>query len=254
MARRTVARALDGNGPQPLYAQVRQLLIDDLRDGDIQPGARLPSERELCERLGVSRVTIRRALSELVAEGVLESSAGRGWFASHGRISEPPNELLSFSNMASVRGVSTRARTLLQTVRPATLDEAEELAIAPGADLFEIERVRLLDEVAVALDRSRVPLALAPALATADLDTGSLFAVLADAGIKPSFAACSVEAIPADERVSELLGLAVGGPVLVVSQRMLDQNDRPVELGRIVYRGDRYRFQATLRATGRSPT
>jgi GntR family transcriptional regulator len=245
---------LNGNDPQPLYAQVRQLLIDDLRNGDIQPGARLPSERELCERLGVSRVTVRRALSELVTEGVLESSAGRGWFASNGRISEPPNELLSFSNMASARGASTRSRTLRQTVRPSTLDEAEELAIAPGAAIVDIERVRQLDEAAIALDRSRVPLALAPALATADLEAGSLFAVLADAGIKPSYAACSVEAIPADERVSELLGLSAGEPVLVVRQRMLDEHDRPVELGRIVYRGDRYRFQATLRATTRSPT
>lgn len=240
-------RALvDRNSADPLHLQVRQSLLEEIARGGFQPGHRLPSERELCRRFQVSRVTLRRALSGLVGDGVLVASAGRGWFVSSPEVGEPPNALLSFTRMAASRGLIPSSRLVDRQVRPATLDEAEALAIAPGASLFDLERVRLLDGMPVALDRSRVPLARAPGLERAALSSASLYQVLEDHGVVPTRADYCVQAVSADERHAEALGLAPGSPVLVADQRTFDQEGRPIELGRIAYRGDRYRFQATL--------
>ena len=130
--------------------------------------------------------------------------------------------------------------------RAATIDEAEALRIAPGADLFVIERVRLLDEVPIALDESRIPLAIAPSLPAADWTVDSLYETLEQFGAAPVWAEFAVAAEKADVRCSRLLDIDVGEPLLVARQTTYDANDWPIELGLMRYRGDRYRFRATL--------
>jgi len=244
MARSEVA---DVGGAAPLYRRVKETLASQITDGTLASGAQLPSERSLCERFGVSRVTARRALTALVKEGLVVSSPGRGWYVSDGPLSEPPNMLLSFTAMARARGFAPTARVLRSAVRGSTLDESESLQVAPGADLLELERVRLLDGLPVAVDRSLVPVALCPAIATTDFADASLYEVLArEARVVPTSAACTIEATSAGEEVGPLLDLQPHEPVLISRQVTRDPSGRPVELSRIVYRGDRYRFRTTL--------
>ena len=231
---------------QPLYVEVAQRIAHEIVRRDLRPGDRLPPERTLCRELGVSRLTLRRALLALADEGAVESDAGRGWFVGGGLLSEPPNALLSFTRMAASRGLTSSARVLTARVRPATIDEAEALHLAPGADVFELERLRLLDGIPVAVDRSRVPLQRAPSLPEHDWTRESLYRVLEEVGVVPVRASYSVEAVAADARHAELLGLPVGAPLLLAQQVTFDQDQRPFELGRMAYRGDRYRFRATL--------
>jgi len=230
----------------PLYVQVAQRILHEIVQRDLRPGDRLPPERTLCRDLGVSRVTLRRALLALADEGAVEADVNRGWFVGGGLLSEPPNALLSFTRMAASRGLTSSARVLAARVRPATIDEAELLRLAPGADIFELERIRLLDGIPVALDRSRVPLQRAPSLPEQDWTRASLYDVLERAGVVPVRASYSVEAVAADARHADLLGLAEGAPLLLAQQITYDQDQRPFELGRMAYRGDRYRFRATL--------
>jgi GntR family transcriptional regulator len=239
----------DGRGDAPLYQRVKQTLAEQINDGTLAPGAQLPSERSLCERFGVSRVTARRALTALVEDGLVVSSPGRGWYVSDGPLSEPPNMLLSFTAMARARGFEPTATVLRSDVRAATLDEAETLQVAPGAAVLELERVRLLDRLPVAVDRSLVPVALCPAVTTTDFTTASLYEVLArDAKVVPTAAECTVEATSAGTSIGPLLDLEPSEPVLVSRQVTRDRNGRPVELSTIVYRGDRYRFRTILTA------
>src|SRR5262245_32037186 len=156
--------------PQPLYLTVVKQLAAEIARGAVTPGDRLPGERELCRHFHVSRVTIRRALGELRTRGLIEPDGTKGWFVTSA-LGEP-NALMSFSEMARSRGLAPGSRVLAAVVRPAELDEAEELAIAPGTPVFDLERVRLLDGVAVALERSRLPLHVAPGLPQADLAQG----------------------------------------------------------------------------------
>ena len=228
------------------YQRVRGALAQEIARGRRPTGSRLPPERALAEHFGVSRVTLRRALEELAKTGVV-ARRGTGWAVVSPSIGEPPNVLMSFSQMAAARGLRPGGRVLERGVRHATIDEAEALGLAPGAPLFELERMRSMDDVPIMVDRTRIPLAIAPGLEEVAFEGVSLYEVLEQRfGIRPVLARFAVEAIAADERRAELLELPTGAPLLLCRQQTEDERGRSVELCEMAYRGDRYRFRATL--------
>ena len=230
---------------QPLYHRVYREIAREIENGVLLPGDRLPSERWLCDELGVSRATVRRAIEELVTDGKVESR-GRGSFVTGDALVEPPNTLMSLSELGRSRGLEAGARVLAFEVRPATIDEAETFGIAPGAEVFELERLRMLDELPISLDHNRVPLRLVPDARDIDFTTASLYEALDRAGNSPVRADYELEARGAEAHEGELLGLAQGAPVLFATTVAIGEEGRVVDLGRTVYRADRYRFQATL--------
>jgi len=240
--------------PEPLWIQARDLINAEITRGRLRPGMRIPPERELCQELHISRVTLRKALTKLVEEGVLSASHGRGWYVSLAAASkEWPNSLESFSETAARMGLEPTARVLQATVVPASLDLADALAIAPGTPLFVLERVRLLDGVPIAIDLTHIAAALAPGLRDADFSTASLYEQLSEAGLEFSGANSTLEARPADEHVARHLDLEVGRPVLALSQIVVDGADRPVFVSTIQYRGDRYRLRTYFSRSGVVP-
>lgn len=240
------ATVLDSRNAAPLYIKTARLILEQATGGVLRGGAPLPSERSLAAALGVSRVTLRKALATLVEEGVVESAPGRGWFLTTGVLAEPPNALRSFTETAAVRGLAPAARVLETSVREATMTEAEALQVAPGSKLFELRRVRCLDGIAVACDESRVPLALAPGLVAADFSVASLYEELERAGHAPLRADYTVEAAEADETTARYFDLPPGAAVLRTAQTTYAADDRVVEIGVTTYRADRYRFRASL--------
>jgi len=233
---------------QPLYTRLVHELSVEIAQGTLQPGDRLPGERELCKHFRVSRVTIRRALGELRERGLIEPDRTRGWFVTSVALGEP-NALMSFSEMARSRGLKPTSRVLRAEVRPATIDEADALRIAPGADLFDLERVRLLDDVSVAVEHSRLPLSIAPSLPEADLADGSLYEALRRDGVALASADYVLQAIAAEPQQAALLDVQPGAPLLIATATSFDAKGKPVELSHSVFRGDRYRFQTTLHRT-----
>jgi GntR family transcriptional regulator len=241
------AQPVDPDAADPLYMQLMRSIAEDIAARRLRPGQRLPSERRLCAMFDISRVTVRKALAALVDEGLVESSAGRGWFVATGPVSEPPNLLTSFSAMGRARGLEPSARVIHARRRPSTLDEAELLQVAPGAELFDLRRLRYLDGVPVAIDTSAVPLALAPALTGVDFTGASLYEELERRyDIVPTHADFSVEASTADVETGELLEVEPGAAVLAAQHRTYDQQGRPIATGVLLYRADRYRFRARL--------
>ena len=231
---------------EPLYLRVYEQIATEIISGGLSQAGKLPPERVISERLGVSRATVRRALAGLEADGLIESVQGRGTFLRTPQLAEPPNALMSFTQLARERGTTAGAVVVAATVRKASIDEADRLRIAPGTDLFELRRLRTMDEVPVAIDRSLVPLNAAPDLPQRDWATDSLYEVLAESGHPPARADYEVEARPATNEQSAWLDLLEGAPVLFAQTISYTRDGRPIELGRIVYRGDRYRFRATL--------
>ena len=227
--------------------RVYSVLADEIAAGVRQAGERLPPERVMAEEFGVGRATVRRALSALAAEGLIESHVGRGTFVAGRYLGEPPNILMSFTELGRAHGLTPSARVTDKRVREATIDEAEEFGIAPGAPIFELERLRFLDGNPIAMDSTRVPLSLAPGLVDRDFSTASFYDALAAHGCGPVRADYTVEAIIASDSVAKLLEAPLGSAVLVARTRGYDDRGRLVEVGKTTYRGDRYRFEATLR-------
>ena len=222
-------------------------LTRDLTVGRYAPGSRLPGERDLAAQLGVSRATLRLALGRLESEGTLQRSAQRGWFVPTQVLGEPPSTLQSFTEMARARGLRPTARVMRQEVRPAGMDEAAKLRIAPAAPVIEIDRLRGMDGTPVCFDVVVLPEIRARELATADLTDASLYDELRRrCGIEVHRSAYTLVAESADAELARLLGIAAGAPVLVGDEVAYTADGTPVLIGHNKYRGDAYRFEADL--------
>ncbi|MEU2657285.1 GntR family transcriptional regulator [Streptomyces sp. NPDC007325] len=253
----SASRTLLDDTALPLYEQVAARLVDDIAAGGTKAGGRLPSERVLADRYAVSRVTMRSALAELASRGVIESSPARGWFltgadsptsAAAPAVLPAGRSVQGFADYAVRHGLRVHTRVLEAAVRAATVGEAEQLRVAPGADLFEMRRLRYLDDLVVVIEHNRLPLALCPQLAETDFRTASLYATLrtADPAQFPRVADYSVEARQPTAEERELLEISDATPVLVATQLAFNQEGRPLELTVASYRGDRYRFRASI--------
>ncbi|MFF2998788.1 GntR family transcriptional regulator [Streptomyces sp. NPDC057950] len=244
----------------PLYTQIAGRLLGDIAEKGARPGDRLPSERALATRYGVSRVTLRSALNELAEREVIESSPARGWFLAEGYDRVAPSTLppspgpatgqsvQGFADYADQQGLRLRDSVLETGVRPATVQESELLRVGPGAALFEMRRLRYLDDIVVVLEHNRLPLALCPKLAETDFTKETLFATLrrADPPQLPKVADYSVEARHPTAEEKQLLEIIDATPVLVATQLAFNQNGQPLELTAAAFRGDRYHFRASI--------
>ncbi|MYV98716.1 GntR family transcriptional regulator [Streptomyces sp. SID3343] len=242
----TVSDDLPASAAGPAVQLAHRALAQALDRREFPAGSRLPGERALAQRLGVSRSSLRLALAGLEREGRVHASAQRGWFVSTEMVSEPPSLLKSFTDIARDRGLTPTARVLGRRVRLATYEEAVRLRIAPASEVVEIIRVRGLDSVPVCLDTTVVIRGRAPALETADLENGSLFAFLEEAGVYVLRSNYTAHADAADAHTAEVLRVSAGSPVLIGEEVTFDRSEVPVLLGRAVYRGDAYRFETTL--------
>jgi GntR family transcriptional regulator len=228
-------------------AEAHRRLSDMLRRGSFPPGSRLPGERELAARIGVSRSTLRKALDLLADKGVLDRSPKRGWFVPQHVVGEPPSTLQSFSEMARARGLVPGARVLSVRERPATFDEGTKLRIAPAASVLELTRLRTLDGLPVCVDVSVVVLAKVPKLAGTDMTDRSLYETIEElSDVRIERSAYTLRADACGQQYADLLHIQPGAPILVGEELTYLTDGSPILAGTMSYRSDAYRFQADL--------
>jgi GntR family transcriptional regulator len=228
-------------------ADAYRKLSEMLRRSAYPPGSRLPGERELAARLGVSRSTLRKTLDQLEDRGVLERSPQRGWFVPPNVVGEPPSTLQSFSEMARERGLAPGAKVLGSRERPVTFDEARTLRIAPAGKVLELSRLRTLDGVPVCVDVSVIVLAKVPLLASTDMTDRSLYDTIEQlSDVKIERSSYTLRADACGQSLAELLHLQPGAPVLIGEELTYLTDGSPILAGTMSYRADAYRFQADL--------
>lgn len=235
--------------PEPLWIQAANFIAAEIESGALKPGSRLPPERELCQQLGISRVTLRKALGKLVDDALLTASHGRGWYVSEtaaAGATEWPNSLESFTETAARMGLVATSRVLRASTVPASFDDAEELSVAPGTQLFVLERVRHMGGVPIAVDRTRLPADRVPGFESVDFTTASLYSELLAAGLQITHAESTIEAQEAAAEVAAHLGLEPGKPVLVLHQVVVDDTGRPLFASTVTYGGERYRLRTSF--------
>ena len=234
-------------GPLPRYYQLKELLREKVRSGEWLPGTAIPSERELGEQYGISRMTARQSISELVREGMLYREQGRGTFVAQPRIAQQLLRLTGFSEDMQARQQRPGAKVLTAEMWPADPGTAERLNVEPGQSVYRVRRLRLADAQPLALETSVVSFPGCEQLLDEDLAHSSLYQLLETTYNVPLLAAeQEVEAGLVQDDETELLRLAAGDPVLRTRRVTYTERGRPVEYATAVYRGDKYTFYTRI--------
>ncbi|MTI94548.1 MAG: GntR family transcriptional regulator [Firmicutes bacterium] len=238
---------LDESSPTPLYYQLRELIADTIKGGQYGPEYKLPSERELAEKYGLSRMTVRQATIALVNDGFLVRKRGMGTFVSPPKVEQGLLKLTGFTEDMRQRGMVPSTRILAMKQEQASENTARKLGIAEGEGIILLERLRLADGEPMAYERCHLPQGRFPELTEDDLKGQSLYALLTTKyNISFESAKQSLEATVATKREAAMLNVTRGAPLLLLERSTLDQNGRVIEFVKSLYRADRYKFHVHL--------
>lgn len=229
--------------PVPLYYQLAEAIRERVRQGSLPPGERLPPERELAERVGISRMTARQALAELVRDGALDVRHGVGTFVAAPKLTYDALHLLGFTEETLRLGGTITTRVIEQStgIPPAAI--AARLEIDPRQPAVCIVRLRAVHGEPLLLETSWVPEALCPGLAAEDLAHHSLYERIEGCyGHRLAEARQTIEATTATAADATVLGVPAGTPVLVVEGVALTDRGQPIEAFTAIYRADRVRL------------
>lgn len=232
------------SGAGPLYARLQGALRRAIEASVLAPQDALPAERELANDFAVSRITVRKALDGLVAEGLLQRRQGAGTFVS-GRVEKQFAKLTSFSEDMAARGRAPHSEWLFKGSGSVTPEEALAFGLGPGAPVHRLHRIRFADGLPMALEYSNIP---GFGLASPDAVGDSLYAALQARGYRPARALQRLRAVSIDEDRAGLLGVEPGEAALYIERRGFLEDGRVIEATESWYRGDAYDFVAELNA------
>jgi GntR family transcriptional regulator len=222
----------------PRYREIEAALRE--RIARLRPGQRLPSDADLCEEFGVSRMTARHAMAQLADEGLVRRDPGRGTFVAQPPTHRRANFLMTFSHEMRRQGRVPSSRIVERRMRKPSDRERAELRAPRDSDVVELRRVRLADHEPVAVETAVLNARCIEAVMSADLETGSLHDALISVGVVPTRGQATIGAEAASSDDAVLLGVRPGSPVLVERRLIFDQRGRPIERTESRYAGDRY--------------
>ena len=233
--------------PTPLYAQLETELAAGIATGLFPQGSQFPTEDELIERFKVSRTTVRKTIQNLASRGLVEIQRGKGTFVTQPKITQDLTELSGFVEDMQALGRNPTARLIAKDVVAASDIVARQLALAPGARVVRIQRVRLADGVAMSFDETYLPLEIGEKIVTHDLEAEPIFALLEQKYSIPLVEAeYRLEAVSAEPTVAEALGVAIGSPIFLIERTSYCAGNKPIDYETLYYRGDLIRFVTRL--------
>jgi len=230
----------------PLYIQIRKSLHDDIKNRVLLPGQKLPSEEELAARFGVSRMTVRQGISDLIDEGLLYRRHGVGTFVALPFVERDHSHLTNFVEQAKKEGIEFRTRLLAAEIIPAKHKVSRRLSLAEGDLVIRVETLRLTGGLPITLLDTYVPYSLFPQLLQEDLENQHLWDIFESYGHRVKRAVQTVEAREAGEEIARLLEVEPGAPVLYKERTVYLDDGTPVDVTFCFNRGDRYRLTVVL--------
>ena len=230
------------------YIQLRHRLESAIAEGILKPGAMLPSERAITEITGYSRVTVRKAIGELVARGAIIQKQGSGSFvaAAPAAFEQSLSSLTSFTNDMKRRDHVARSEVLERGIVPASPEEVVALALSPQDSVARLSRLRLAGDVPMAIENATLPTDI---LSDPEAVGVSLYETLAALGNAPTRALQKLRAVSISEEEAETLNVPVNSAGLRTERISYLPSGRPIEFTRSIYRGDMYDFVVELKST-----
>ena len=239
-----ILKTLNPDDALPLYQQLQRALREAIEKRILGPDDALPSERQLAEELGVSRITVRKAIDGLTTEGLLVSRQGSGNFVCN-RIDKNFAKLTSFSEDMRARGRTPRSIWLKRSAGTVTPEESLKLALSPGTEVYRFHRLRFADNEPMSLEFATIVASCLPSLDAVD---ASLYDALEQAGCRPVRALQRLHSLLLTAEQAKLLKAKEGDAGLFVERLGYLRDGRAVELSQSYYRGDTYDFVAELSA------
>lgn len=242
--------SLDKGSYTPMYAQIQAQLLEMIRSGKLQPGDMLPSEEELVRIHGISRMTARQALQSLKAQGFAIRQKGKGTFVTRPKMEKDIAHLSGFSAEMRSLGIRPSSRVLAAEIVTAPEEVATRLVLDPGAKVFRLCRLRLADNLPLALEEICLPAAKFRDIEKIDFSRHSLYETLHNRyGIRFAVADEILEARVAGRHEAQLLEVPPRSCLLVIARTLWSVDGEPLETASSSYRGDRYRAVLRIPAT-----
>lgn len=231
---------IDKNSPIPVYYQLKNDLISKIAEGVWKAGDCIASERELCEIYGVSRMTIRQAIGELVQEGILIRLKGKGTYVCEQTFKQ--KDMMSFTEMINQMGKNLKT----EVIEFEKIETPEDFSdIFSLEELYKITRKRIVDDICVALERVYIPVDYCGYIDSIMLK-GSLYNILEGFGYKVEYSQSSIAAITVTDRLRKLFKIEKDVPMLKITSKTYDHNNKMIFLEEAIYRSDKYILEVNI--------
>ncbi len=231
----------------PLYYQLETILREKIKSGEYSPGDLFPTEDQLVQSYGLSRITVRKAMSSLEKDGLINRKRGRGSFVTEGRGLLEPMKLTGMMEDIIGMGIKTKTRVINFGFVLPPKKVTESLELDQNQKVLRIERIRLVQETPISYTLSYIPPDLGKKVKIKDLTVHPILNILEKkCKVKIERGSQMIDATLADSRVASLLDVMTGSPLLKIERTVFDEQDRPVEYISILYRSDRYHYTVEL--------
>lgn len=237
---------IDKNSPLPIYYQLEEEIRNLIKTKQLTPGQLLPSEREYAERHNISRMTVRQAINNLAAEGLLVRQKGKGTFVSDKKFEQTLQGVTSFSEDMRARGLEPSNKLLDFSEQPADEVIAGKLGIEKGDPIYWINRVRLADGAPVAIEAIYTPKKVVGTMQEDQVASSFYEYIENTLQLKINHSEQTIEAAIANNNQVDYLHLEQGDPVLVIERLTYLQTGVPLEYVHSAYRADKYKFRLQM--------
>ncbi|MGH4138876.1 GntR family transcriptional regulator [Clostridium sp.] len=242
-------RKISKDNPIPLHYQIKEILQEMIENEVLKPGQAIPTERELCEIQGVSRMTVNKAIMSLVNEGLVYREQGKGTFVSIAKVNREISQLKGFTEQMEENGVISKTKILSFKVIEATKKYKIELEMSEDENkIIEIKRLRFSDEQPVAIETVWLPYYLFNGMTRDMIENKSLYETFREKyGYYPDKAKQTIEPTMLNEYESKLLNQENGALALIFRRTTYLENETPIEYTKAIYRSDKYKYQIILK-------
>lgn len=235
---------IDKKSPIPVYFQLKNIILKKIQDGEYPAGSLIPSERELGESLNISRMTVRQALNQLVSDGLLYREKGKGTFVLKSKIQQ--RNIMSFSETVRKKGMIPSTHILKFKKENDMFDVKSVLEVGDDEAIFHLKRLRLANDIPIAVEEAFIPERYCPGLEEQDL-TSSLYRLIKDKySFVISYIDNSIEAAKPSKEERELLSITTGIPVLRIAGTSYTQSGVKLFYENAVYRADEYNYSVRI--------
>lgn len=235
---------VDRNSPLPLHYQLKQHLLEKIESGEWKSNDLIPSEQEMQNSFGLSRITVRQALSDLVYEGLLIRERGRGTFVAPPKMTHSPEERKSLTEFMTEKGIKPGWQVIEKGFIEANKEVSANLKLPHKTRVYRIRRLRLAADEVIGQHTAYLPESVSSQINEAGLlEGGSLNYISHIPQMATSHATRSIEAVAASDLDVKLLHLSLGSPVLMIQRIVLSAVGEPLEFLQARYRGDRFKYQ-----------